>query len=91
MCYKLFVDSSGLVSWTTIYTSQGNSRFLSKMMTESECPSPSLSEHARPPDNQTNLNTTDEIGTADDLDDSGDDIVAREHNTKAIQQAVVKS
>lgn len=51
------------------------------MMTESECPSPSLSEHARPPDNQTNLNTTDEIGTGDDLDDSGDDIVAREHNT----------
>jgi len=52
-----------------------------KMMTESECPSPSLSEHSRPPDSQTNLNTTDEIGTGDDLNDSGDEIVAREHNT----------
>ena len=51
------------------------------MMTESECPSPSLSEHSRPPDSQTNLNTTDEIGTGDDLNDSGDEIVAREHNT----------
>lgn len=50
-------------------------------MTESECPSPSLSEHSRPPDSQTNLNTTDEIGTGDDLNDSGDEIVAREHNT----------
>jgi len=51
------------------------------MMTESECPSPSLNEHSRPPDEQTNLNTTDEIGTGDDLIDSGDEITNREHNT----------
>jgi len=44
-------------------------------------PSPSLSEHARPPDHQTTLNTTDEIGTGDDLNDSGDDIAGIEHNT----------
>jgi len=50
-------------------------------MTESECPSPSLNEHSRPPDGQTNLNTTDEIGTGDDLNDSGDEIGNREHNT----------
>jgi len=50
-------------------------------MTESECPSPSLNEHSRPPDGQTNLNTTDEIGTGDDLNDSGDEIGIREHNT----------
>jgi len=50
-------------------------------MTESECPSPSLNEHSRPPDGQTNLNTTDAIGTGDDLNDSGDEIGNREHNT----------
>ena len=51
------------------------------MMTETDCPPPSLSEHARPPDHQTTLNTTDEIGTGDDLNDSGDDIAGIEHNT----------
>ena len=50
------------------------------MMTETDCPSPDLSEHSRPPDNGT-LNTTDEIGTGDDLIDSGDEIRNREHNT----------
>jgi len=50
-------------------------------MTESDCPPPSLSEHAEPPDEQSALNTTDEIGTGDDLNDSGDDIAPREHNT----------
>lgn len=50
-------------------------------MTESDGPPPSLSEHSRPPDNQANLNTTDEIGTGDDLNDSGDDFASREHNT----------
>jgi len=49
-------------------------------MTESDCPPPSMNEHSRPPDNPTNLNTTDEIGTGDDLNDSGDDFAAREHN-----------
>jgi len=50
-------------------------------MTETDCPPPSLSDHAKPPDDQSALNTTDEIGTGDDLNDSGDDIAPREHNT----------
>lgn len=49
-------------------------------MTESDCPSPDLNEHSRPPDSGA-LNTTDEIGTGDDLIDSGDEIRNREHNT----------
>ena len=51
------------------------------MMTETDSPSNSFTEHDRPPDDQSNLNTTDEIGTGDDLNDSTDEIDARDLNT----------
>jgi len=51
------------------------------MMTETDSPSNSFTEHDRPPDDQSNLNTTDEIGTGDDLNDSTDEMDARDHNT----------
>ena len=50
------------------------------MMSESDCPSPQFNDHSRPPDDQRNLNSTDDIGTGEDLNDSGDDLAPREHN-----------
>ena len=49
-------------------------------MSESDCPSPQFNDHSRPPDDQRNLNSTDDIGTGEDLNDSGDDLAPREHN-----------